>query len=83
MDPQLILNILDENGVESYERERIRVQLAIIKLSEGDRGQLEEYVSLAKTDYRDVLAYAEYPEEMKTSYKEMRQMPVEDAKAMR
>ncbi len=83
LDPQLILNILEEYGVESYEREQSRVQLAIIKLSEGDRGQLEEYVSLAKTDYRDVLAYAEYPEEMKTSYKEMRQISAAKTKALR
>ena len=83
VDPQLILNILEEYGVESYEREQSRVQLAIIKLSEGDRGRLEENVILAKTDYRDVLAYAEYPEEMKTSYKDMRKMSAGKTKALR
>lgn len=82
-DPQIIMNILDEFGVESYEREGTRVQLAIVKLSEGDIEKLKEKIILAKTDYRDVLAYAEYPEEMKISYKEMRDIPAEKAKAVR
>jgi hypothetical protein len=31
-----VLELLDSYGVESYERERERVQLAILKLSEGE-----------------------------------------------
>ena len=31
-----VLELLDDYGVESYERERERVQLAILKLSEGN-----------------------------------------------
>ena|SRR5258708_32335161 len=59
-----VLNILDRYGTEVYERERERVQIAILKLSEGDRDKLLVNVEIAKRDYRDVLAYAEYPEEM-------------------
>src|SRR5947207_15663522 len=57
------LALLDTYGVESYERERERVQLAILKLSEGNEEKLREFVAIAKRDYRDVLFWAEYPEE--------------------
>jgi hypothetical protein len=58
-----VLELLDNYGVESYERERERVQLAILKLSEGNEEKLREFVAVAKRDYRDVLFWAEYPEE--------------------
>jgi hypothetical protein len=61
-----VIQTLDKYGVEDYERERERVQLAILKLSGGDRGELTQWVEMAKTDYRDALAMAEYPEQMKT-----------------
>jgi len=40
-----------------------RVQLAILKLAEGDPDNLEYFIETAKVDWRDVLAWAEYPEE--------------------
>jgi hypothetical protein len=58
-----VLESLDNYGIESYERERERVQLAILKLSEGNEEKLREFVVVAKRDYRDVLFWAEYPEE--------------------
>ena len=61
------LDLLDSYGVEAYQREPERVQLAILKLSDGDMDQLRHYVEVAKQDYRDVLAWAEYPEQMRTS----------------
>jgi hypothetical protein len=60
-----VLELLDTYGVESYERERERVQLAILKLSEGNEEKLREFVAVAKRDYRDVLFWAENPEEAK------------------
>lgn len=60
-----IMGILDSYGSQTYERERERVQIAILKLSEGDLEKLQRTVAAAKTDYRDVLAWAEYPEEMR------------------
>jgi len=50
------------------------VQLAILKLSGGERERLPDLVKMAKLDWRDVLAYAEYPEEMKTGPIEMRSL---------
>ena len=58
-----VLESLDNYGIESYERERERVQLAILKLSEGNEEKLREFVVVAKRDYRDVLFWAEHPEE--------------------
>lgn len=60
-----MLELLDSYGVESYERERERVQLAILKLSEGYEKKLREFVAVAKRDYRDVLFWADNPEEAK------------------
>jgi hypothetical protein len=59
-----VLEILDRYGTEPYERERDRVQVAVLKLSDGDLERLAEMVTLAKTDFRDVLAAAEYPGEL-------------------
>ena len=44
--------VLDEYGVE---RERERVQRAIVHLSKGDYGRLQHFTRVAKWDYRDVL----------------------------
>jgi hypothetical protein len=54
---------LAEYGVASHEREVPRVRLAILRLSEGQRDRLKQLVGLAKRDYRDVLMWAEFPEE--------------------
>ncbi len=59
-DIHVIMNLLDTYGVESYERERERVQLAILKLSDGSVDRLLDLIRLAKIDYRDVLLWAEY-----------------------
>jgi len=56
-DAAIVLSILDQYGTEHYERERERVQLAIIELSAGSEGKLRELVKAAKTDYRDILAW--------------------------
>jgi hypothetical protein len=58
-----VLELLDSYGIESYERERERVQLDILKLSAGSEEKVREFVAVAKRDYRDVLFWAEYPEE--------------------
>jgi hypothetical protein len=63
-----VLELLDTYGVESYERERERVQLDILKLSAGSEEKVREYVGVAKRDYRDVLFWAEYPEEIEIRY---------------
>lgn len=60
-DPAPILALLDRYGTEPWERERERVQLAILALAEGDAPKLGDLVDAAKRDYRDVLAWAVSP----------------------
>jgi hypothetical protein len=67
-----VIELLDSYGVELYERERERVQLDILKLSAGSEEKVREYVAVAKRDYRDVLFWAEYPEESKLDTPEKR-----------
>jgi len=52
-----VIAALDLYGIERHEPERERVQLAIIELSAGSREKLRYFVEIAKTDYRDVLAW--------------------------
>jgi hypothetical protein len=68
-----VLELLDTYGVESHERERERVQLAILKLSEGNEEKLREFVAVAKRDYRDVLFWAENPDEARLDTLEKRE----------
>src|SRR5207237_10885475 len=67
-----VLELLDGYGVESYERERERVQLAILKLSEGNEEKILEFVAVAKRDYRDVLFWSENAEEARLDTREKR-----------
>src|SRR5438552_5666014 len=77
-----VLELLDGYGVESYECERERVQLAILKLSEGNEEKLREFVAVAKRDYRDVLFWADNPEEAKLDTPEKRERIKERMKKM-
>lgn len=83
VDPREIMSILDECGAVSSERGRARVQLAILKLSEGQRDQLPELVRMAKRDYRDVLAYAEYPEQMRLGFVGMSKLSPNELEAIK
>lgn len=42
------------------EHDGVRVQLALVKLSEGDGDRLSAWMDEARKDWRDVLAAAEY-----------------------
>ena len=55
------LELLNLYGHELYEHEVVRVQLAVLKLSDSDVEQVRYYTERAKQDYRDVLSWAEYP----------------------
>lgn len=56
--------VLADYGIMPHEREPLRVQVAILKLSEGNPERLRELVADAQHDHRDVLAWAEYPTEI-------------------
>ena len=59
-----VVQMLDRYGVEPGEPERERVQLAILKLSEGQSSKLQHYLEAAKRDYRDVLSWSENPAQL-------------------
>jgi hypothetical protein len=49
--------------------ERLRVQLAILKLSDEDkRDSPRHYVDTARQDYRDVLTWAEHPQQLRPDW---------------
>lgn len=62
-----VVRQLEEYGKEAWEDASTRVRLAILKLANGDIDSLKRFIETAKRDYRDVLAYAEYPEYMQHS----------------
>ena len=59
-----VMSILNDYGTEDWQRGVNRVRLAVLKLADGDLQLLRREIDVAKSDYRDVLAYAEYPEYM-------------------
>ena len=63
-DREVVANLLAVYGRQPYEREPVRVRVALLKLSEGNVDRLRTLLADAQRDYRDVLAWAEYPAEM-------------------
>lgn len=57
---------LGRYGTDPNEREQARVQLAVLKLCGGTLDGVEKYVRAAKADYRDVLGWAEYPNQVRS-----------------
>lgn len=82
-DPQQVVQKLSAYGTRQHEGERDRVCLAILKLSDGELDRLDELVAAAKRDYRDVLAWAEYPEEIKVGYVAASKLPPGQLAAIR
>jgi hypothetical protein len=73
-----VVQLLDSYGSETYEREVARVQLAIMKLSQGRLERVREMVAVAKRDYRDVLMWAEYPAEGRALWSLRRDLSAEE-----
>ena len=59
-----VMAVLSEYGTEDWQHGPHRVRLATLKLAHGSLASLRQQIDVAKCDYRDVLAYAEYPEYM-------------------
>ncbi len=64
-DAQKALDLLNQYGKLSYHNERDRIHLAILYLCENSLENVSQYLSMALSDYRDVLVCAEYPESAK------------------
>ncbi|MBN1425556.1 hypothetical protein JXA88_13460 [Candidatus Fermentibacteria bacterium] len=54
--------ILHRHSLEPQQTGGDRVLLAILKLSDGDLEKLRRVAAIAMSDWRDVVAMAEYPE---------------------
>jgi hypothetical protein len=72
------LRLLEQYGTRDSEPYRVRV--ALLKLSDGRLDQLEDFVRAAHRDFRDVLAWAEYPEALRQP---MWSLPAEEALRIR
>jgi hypothetical protein len=71
-----VMSVLNEYGAESWHRERDRVQLAVLKLAQGNEGTLRKCIDTAKQDRRDVLAPAEYSEYMRRGMFLVKDLPL-------
>ena len=60
----IVMSVLNSYGTEQWQRGVNRVRLAVLKLADGNLQVLRREIDAAKSDYRDVLALAEYPEYM-------------------
>lgn len=56
-----ILDVLDRYGSDVPESGRARVQIAILRLSEGDLTKLRHNIDVAIQDFRDVLWWSDTP----------------------
>ena len=61
----LVMSILEEYGKQEWNSPSPRVQLAILKLANGNLDRLLDETQSAIVDYRDVLGAAEYPGSMR------------------
>jgi hypothetical protein len=77
-DRDLVTRSLAMYGQASYEREVSRVQLAVLKLCEGATDRVPDLVAAARRDYRDVLMWAEYPEEGRSMWTIARDLSLEE-----
>jgi hypothetical protein len=65
---ETILKILDDYGKSSWEKATNRVHLAILKPGEGDIGRRCKFLDMARSDFRDVFSFAEYPDPMRIGF---------------
>ena len=71
--------ILEAYGRERWHREVPRVRVAALKLAAGSVERLRHEVERAKDDYRDELAYAEYPGYFQRVPRGPGQLPADEA----
>lgn len=66
--------MLNEYGTEKWHRGPARVQLAALKVANGNVQKLRACIDSAKSDYRDALVAAEYPSYRKIGFR-VRELP--------
>jgi hypothetical protein len=56
-----VMALLSKYGLEKWQVDLPRVQLAVLKRAHGRFEALQGWIEDAKKDFRDVLTWAEYP----------------------
>jgi hypothetical protein len=69
-----VMAALKEYAEDKLPKECPRVQLAVLKLAQGNLESVRLQIATAKRDYRDVLAAAEYPEYIRAGF-QVRKLP--------
>jgi hypothetical protein len=72
-----VMATLSEYGTEKWHPGPARVQLAALKVANGSVQKLRACIEVAKRDFRDVLAAAEYPAYHKIGFR-VRDLPAEE-----
>jgi len=72
-----VANVMAILGEYTWQRERPRVQLAALKVADGDLQRLRTSIESANRDYRDVLAAAEYPAYSKVGFR-TKELPADE-----
>jgi hypothetical protein len=75
-----VLKVYEESS--SGRRERPRVQLAALKLADGNLEALRAHINAAVQDFRDVVGPAEYPEYSKQVAVRLRKPPLAEDQRM-
>jgi hypothetical protein len=78
-----VLRLLDQYPPDADSGDPARTHLAILKLSSGDIARIRELVPVARQDFRDVIATAEYPEWFSVGFARIQQMTPEQAHAVK
>ena len=77
-----VMLLLRQYGHEKWHLERPRVLLACLKLANGDLRELQRQVTVARSDFRDVLAAAEYPAVLAIGFIGMKKLKETDPSAL-
>ncbi|XDD45326.1 hypothetical protein AB3N60_11420 [Leptospira sp. WS39.C2] len=59
---------LEKCKSDNWKIDKDRILLSIVKCSNGNIDKIKQLVTMANKDYRDVLAWAEYPNKMKQGF---------------
>lgn len=72
-----VMDLLNELAMGKQDPGAAHIQLAALKLANGSMEKLRSNIESAKRDYRDILAYAEYPEYVKKGFR-VRELPADE-----
>ncbi len=78
-----VFSMLEAYGAKSHQLECDRVRVAVLRLANGDLLELQRQLAVAASDFRDVIAAAEYPSQMKLGFVSMERLAPEKRQEFR